>query len=124
MAIYIKILQSMAENPEGFQFQTLSTKFPDLAKKGFESKPTSTRENQTKPENQKRKKPKSKEEEEAENDLGSYANLIYETIKNFFSGIIEIKGKFSKLTEQRRQNNFRVRKPRLQNQIQHFHKSV
>lgn len=96
MAIYIKILKSMAENPEGFQFHTLSTKFPDLAKKGFKSQPSSTRENQTKPDQTKRKKPKSKEEEEAENDLGSYANLIYETIKNFFSGIIEIKGKIMK----------------------------
>jgi hypothetical protein len=94
IATYIKILESMSKNPEGFQFHTLSTKFNE-AKNKTTSKPTS--QPTSRPGSQrdfpKGKTTKTPEEEEAENDLGSYANLIYGTIKNFFSGIIEIKGK-------------------------------
>lgn len=105
MAIYVKILQSMAANPNGFEFHTLSTKFKNPSKKDFKTKPTSKKNLKS---NTKIPKPKkSKEEEEAENDLGSYANLIYETIKNFFSGIIEIKGNYQFfITYKRCQNYF------------------
>ena len=84
----------MAKNPEGFQFHTLSTKFNE-AKNKPKSQPTSapTSGNSSQRDFQRGKTKKTPEEEEAENDLGSYANLIYGTIKNFFSGIIEIKGK-------------------------------
>ena len=84
----------MAMNPEGFQFQTLSTHFKDKQKK-----PKSTPSSQRNPSSTNgstknlNSNPKTKEEQDAENDIGSYANLIYGTIKNFFSGIIEIKGK-------------------------------
>ena len=82
----------MAKNPQGFQFHTLDTKFEKQkdeanSKEGSQHSPSNptSQANINKPK-------KTKEEEEAENDLGSYANLIYGTIKNFFSGIIEIKG--------------------------------
>lgn len=92
----------MAKNPNGLQFQTLSTHF-----KGQKPPPKSTPSSQrTQPNGSARLdsgagRPKTQEEQEAENDLGSYANLIYGTIKNFFSGIIEIKGGLT-----RRQNHF------------------
>lgn len=86
----------MSKNPQGFQFHTLSTKFDEAKNRPQStptSKPTSQQNSQRNiPGNRTKKTP---EEEEAENDLGSYANLIYGTIKNFFSGIIEIKGSYT-----------------------------
>ena len=94
--MYIKILESMAKNPEGFQFHTLSRDSPGKSDKKI-PKPgdsqSSSRNNSKRNVNFNSNNKKTKEEQQAENDIGSYANLIYGTIKNFFSGIIEIKGK-------------------------------
>lgn len=106
----------MALNPEGFQFQTLSTHFKDpskAAKKGPPRQPATPSRGGSK-KNLNSSSRKSKEQQDAENDIGSYANLIYGTIKNFFSGIVEIKGN----DDGRHQNHFRVRKPGLQNPAQ------
>lgn len=85
----------MSKNPNGFQFHTLPTDSKkhisrNGSKQGTPS--TSSRNNSAKNLNYSSNNKKTKEEEDAENDIGSYANLIYGTIKNFFSGVIEIKG--------------------------------
>ena len=84
----------MARNPQGFQFNTLPTESRrNVPKPPTPTNPGSSRNPSAKNLNYSSSSKKTKEEEDAENDIGSYANLIYGTIKNFFSGIIEIKGK-------------------------------
>jgi hypothetical protein len=91
----------MSKNPQGFQFHTLPTESNKQINRNGSKRGTpvtSSKNNSAKNLNYSSKSKKTKEEEDAENDIGSYANLIYGTIKNFFSGVIEIKGNLFKLT--------------------------
>lgn len=82
MEKFIKILDSIKKNPDGLNFSkfdinemTESTPEEPTSEKSFHEEPTN-------------QKPQSGN---SENDIGSYTKLIYSLVKDFFSGIIEIK---------------------------------
>ena len=80
----------MKNNPEGFEFEKLNTLFKSKSKQSDVNGNNVNRPHTPKKEYVNHQ---TEGEEKEEFDIISYSNLIYSTIKSFFSGLIQIKGR-------------------------------
>ena len=80
MGKFVKILESLKNNPGGLTFSKFDiNEMTESNQEGEEEESFHEDPSKSKQKNQ-----------ESENDIGSYTKLIYSIVKDFFSGVIEI----------------------------------